>query len=237
MTRKAFSLVAPFVLGGAAVALPGSRTPIAGLDSRIAVARNGPDLRPPADLHDVVFTPISVAVTAPACLSESLLSHFFAEAEAIWEPIGVAFDWHRVTSTETPREWQLAVTIENPHDPPVARHARLGWIFFAAGTPGRWIHLSQANAEALIRRTPTTPDTTLGAHESLLGRALGRAFSHEFGHYILKSEAHTPSGLMRATWPSEQLLSIDRRGFALLPDQREAIAQRLWQIRIAGDQP
>jgi len=48
-------------------------------------------------------------------------------------------------------------------------------------------------------------------HERLIGRALGRAFSHELGHYILKSKGHTSQGLMRATWPSEQLLSTGEK--------------------------
>jgi hypothetical protein len=235
VTRKVFAVVVPVVIGTSSAALRAPRAPIPDFDSRSAVVGTGPHARPPADTHDVLFAPISVAVTTPVGSSEALLNQFFAEAEALWEPVGVAFDWHRVTSMETPREWQLAVTIENPRDPPAALQGRLGWIFFAIGTPGRWIHLSQANAEELIRRTPTVPETTLGAHESLVGRALGRAFSHEFVHYILKSEAHTPGGLMRAKWPSEQLLSIDRRGFALSPDQREAVLQRLWQILITGD--
>jgi len=47
-------------------------------------------------------------------------------------------------------------------------------------------------------------------HERLIGPASGRAFSHELGHYILKSNGHTSQGLMRAAWPSEQLLVMMR---------------------------
>ena len=176
-------------------------------------------------------TPISIAVVAPADLSESLLGGIFAEAASIWEPAGITFEWQRVASADAGRKSQLTVTIENPRDEHATLEAPLGWISFVAGTPDRWIHLSQASAEELIRRTPTALDTTLGAHERLVGRALGRAFAHELGHYLLKSKAHTPLGLMRAKWPSEQFLSVGRRGFELPPDLREcrdAVRFRLW---------
>ena len=180
-------------------------------------------------------TPISVAVTAPARLSESLLQRIFAEAEAIWEPVGITFDWHPVVSTERPREWQLALTIENPHDRLAEWQAPLGWISFAARTPDCRIHLSQASAEELVRRTPTALDIMFSAHERLIGRALGRAFSHELGHYILQSKEHTPQGLMRATWPSEQLLSVDRSGFELSREQREAATRRIQHMQLTCD--
>jgi hypothetical protein len=179
-------------------------------------------------------TSISVGVTAPAGLSESLLRRIFAEAEAIWEPVGITFDWHPVEATETPR--QLALTIENPHNRPADWQAPLGWISFAAESPDCRIHLSQASAEELVRRTPTALDIMFSAHERLLGRALGRAFSHELGHYILKSKEHTSQGLMRATWPSEQLLSVDRSRFELTREQREAATRWLRCIHLTCDQ-
>ena len=191
------SIIPILIGGGAAVALPFSTTPIA-------------------------LTPIAIAVAAPADLSPSLLDRIFGEAEAIWEPAGVTFEWHRMASTEGRRDSQLTVTIESPRDSIHGLEAPLGWISFVAGAPDRWIHLSQASVEELIRRTPTALDTTLGAHERLIGRALGRAFAHELGHYLLKSKAHTPLGLMRAKWPSEQFLSVGRKGFELPPDLRNA---------------
>jgi hypothetical protein len=98
----------------------------------------------------------------------------------------------------------------------------LGWIPFTADGPAPSIRLSRANAEALIRRTPGVTDATIVQHEILIGRALGRALSHELGHYLLKSKVHTPHGLMRATWTSDELFSNDRRGFELTAKQRAA---------------
>jgi hypothetical protein len=102
----------------------------------------------------------------------------------------------------------------------------LGWILFAADGPAPSIGLSRANAEALISQMPGVTGATIVGHEILMGRALGRALSHEIGHYLLKSKLHTPHGLMRANWPSDELLSNDRRGFKLTAEQRAA-AERL----------
>jgi hypothetical protein len=162
-------------------------------------------------------------------MNESLLRRIFVEAEAIWKPVGITFDWHLLASTETPRPWQLALTIENPHDRLSEWQEPLGWISFASGSPDCRIHLSQASAEELVRDTPTALDIMFSVHERLIGRALGRAFSHELGHYILKSKGHTSQGLMRATWPSEQLLSADRSGFELSREQREIATRYLLQ--------
>jgi hypothetical protein len=99
----------------------------------------------------------------------------------------------------------------------------LGWILFTADGPASSIGLSRANAEALIRQMPGVTGATIVGHEILIGRALGRALSHEIGHYLLKSKLHSPHGLMRANWPSDELLSNDRRGFTLTAEQRAAV--------------
>jgi hypothetical protein len=215
---------------GATVIFSSPRVPISDLKTSDTVTRNGLSAGALVDRPETAFTPISVAVTAPAGLSESLLERIFAEAAAIWEPVGITFDWHPIASTETPRGWRLSLTIENQNGRLVEWRAPLGWLSFAADSPDCWIHLSQPSAEELVHRTPTALDIMFSVHERLVGRALGRAFSHELGHYVLKSKAHTPRGLMRATWPSEQLLSVDRGGFELSPEQQEAARHWIRQV-------
>jgi hypothetical protein len=122
--------------------------------------------------------------------------------------------------------WQVTVTIDDERKSFAERHGALGWILFAADGPAPSIGLSRANAEALISQMPGVTGATIVGHEILMGRALGRALSHEIGHYLLKSKLHTPHGLMRANWPSDELLSNDRRGFKLTAEQRAA-AERL----------
>ena len=175
-----------------------------------------------ASLDGSVPSAISVGVFAPPNVTESLVIRVFDEAKAIWGPTNIAFDWHRITSTDMAAASQLTVTIDDEREGFAEGHGALGWIPFTADGPAPSIHLSRANAEALIRQTPGVTDTTILVHEILIGRALGRALSHEIGHYLLKSRVHTPHGLMRAIWPSDELLSRDRRGFELTAEQRAA---------------
>jgi hypothetical protein len=181
-----------------------------------------------ADVVDTPTTlpPISIAVFAPADVPESFVDRVFAEVEAIWGPTGIAFDWHRIGSTDAVHA-ELGVTIDERKDGFVTHPDALGWIAFSHDGPGSCIHLSRGRAEALI--TSRLGDRTPFTHEVLVGRALGRALSHELGHYLLQSKAHTPRGLMRAVWPSEQIFSNDRQGFELSAEQREAAARRVDQ--------
>jgi hypothetical protein len=172
-----------------------------------------------ASLDGKVPSAISVDVFAPPDVTEALVIRVFDEARAIWGPTGIALDWHRLTSKDKAAPWHVTVTIEDGPQDVAGRPGALGWIPFTAYGPAPSIRLSRGNAEALIRRTPGVTDRTIVGNETLIGRALGRALSHELGHYLLKSRVHTPHGLMRATWPAEELFSIDGRGFELTAEQ------------------
>jgi hypothetical protein len=170
-----------------------------------------------------------VAVFARLDIKDSLVNRICAEADAIWRPAGITFEWHRVTSADTVRTWWLDVIIdERLKDVPDAQ-AALGWIPFAADGPQPSIHLWRSNAEELLLRTPGVEDKTISTHETLLGRALGLALSHELGHYLLRSKEHTPHGLMRAVRPSEEFFRISRDGFEPSAEEREAAARRIQQ--------
>ena len=48
---------------------------------------------------------------------------------------------------------------------------------------------------------------------------LGRAIAHEIGHLLLRSNAHTDTGLMREVWTAEQVLRNRREDWTFSPDQ------------------
>jgi hypothetical protein len=48
---------------------------------------------------------------------------------------------------------------------------------------------------------------------------LGRAIAHEIGHLLLRSNAHTDSGLMREVWTAEQVVRNRREDWIFSPDQ------------------
>jgi hypothetical protein len=167
-------------------------------------------------------TPIPVAVFAAADVSDALVQRICAEAEAIWASAGIAFQWHRPTSSDERCASLLEVTIDD-HLAGVAPDGALGWLTFTPDGPDRSIKLSRAHAEGLLRDTPETSNFTLATHETLVGRMLGRALAHELGHYLLRSEAHTSHGLMRAAWTSGELVSVSRDGFEPTSEQRAAV--------------
>lgn len=75
-----------------------------------------------------------------------------------------------------------------------------------------------------IRHSPGLRNITVAWHETLIGRARGRALAHEVGHYLLRSKLHTLRGLMRAVLSGDEFLALIRDGFELTPDQSLAAA-------------
>ena len=167
---------------------------------------------------------IPVAVLAPSDIKDALVSRICAETDAIWRPAGITFEWHRVTSTDVLPMWSLHVTIDERAKELNGGRAVLGWIPFTADGPQPVIHLSRSNAEQLLLRTPAIGDTTISGHETLVARAMGRALSHELGHYLLRTKVHTPHGLMRAVRSSEDFFRFSRDGFEPSASEREAAA-------------
>jgi hypothetical protein len=168
--------------------------------------------------------PIPVAVFAPPDVTDSLVRRIFVEADAIWAPAGISLDWRRVTANAAER-WRLDVTIDDTQHDDQEWRAALGWITFRGDSVQTSIHLSRASVERLFLRTAGHTQTLLQTHEVLLGRALGRALSHELGHYLLQSKGHTTRGLMRATWPSDEFFAMNRSGFELSAHERDAATQ------------
>jgi hypothetical protein len=167
---------------------------------------------------DASVRPIAVAVVAPRDVTDSLVNRICAEAEAIWAPAGVAFEWNRDASKDKAHRPAIEVTIDDRRAP-AGRDDALGWLTFAGDNPDRCIHLSRASAEGLLRDRPGLNDATITTHEAFIGRALGRALAHELGHYIFRSKVHTPRGLMRKTWTAGETFALSRYGFELTPQE------------------
>src|SRR5262249_33280866 len=143
----------------------------------------------------------------------------------IWGPTGIVLDWQRISSATVAATWRVTVTFDDGEEDVLEPPGALGWIPFTTDGPEPSIRLSRANAEAVIRGTPGAAGPASLRTEILIGRALGRALAHELGHYLLRSKAHTPRGLMRARWPVGELLSADRRGFRLTAEECAAASR------------
>jgi hypothetical protein len=72
-------------------------------------------------------------------------------------------------------------------------------------------------------------------YEHRLGVVLGRAVAHEIGHYILHTNTHAPSGLMRATIDAREFADLRAGTFRLDEKARAHLAARAGRGMSAAD--
>jgi hypothetical protein len=58
------------------------------------------------------------------------------------------------------------------------------------------------------------------------GDLLGHAAAHELGHLLLRSDAHSPAGVMRADWEVKDLWHLPHAGLIFLPGQLRVVQAR-----------
>jgi hypothetical protein len=68
---------------------------------------------------------------------------------------------------------------------------------------------------------------------------LGRAVAHEIGHLVIGTSEHSPAGLMRAIWTSEELVRDEHNDWLFTADDRSRLQQSRfgqlqWQIADSG---
>src|SRR5262249_37885930 len=123
------------------------------------------------------------------------------EVKAIWSPHNVDIRLSTADAVPDASVPRLAVVISNRADQRLPL-ATLGAIRFREGVPEPTI-LMYANAiDVLVAQAPLLHDERKCmpvVHDTMVGRAFGRALAHEIGHYLLRSRQHAPGGLMRAS--------------------------------------
>ncbi len=174
--------------------------------------------------------PLPITLTFASDVSPSLVRRLLDEADAVWRPSGVTFAWDTESRGTAPAT--LRIVVDDERGALSGGLAPLGWILFdGQDTPDRIIHLSYANAVALLNESADLGDRTsmpIAQRETYLGRAMGRALAHELGHYLLASKAHTRTGLMRGTLTATELFSFERSRFDVTPPLCEGMLTRLF---------
>ena len=64
---------------------------------------------------------------------------------------------------------------------------------------------------------------------------LAYAAAHEVGHLLLGDQAHTPRGLMKATWDTNDFQAMAQNGFHFSPEQARELASRYGSSHQAHD--
>jgi len=79
-------------------------------------------------------TPISIVVVAPRHFTDSLVDQIRGEAQAIWAPAGIAFQWRRDACEPDARGLTTEVIVED-RSGPTDGDSVLGWIAFTNEGP------------------------------------------------------------------------------------------------------
>jgi hypothetical protein len=187
--------------------------------------------------------PLIVTVLVAPDVPPTLVTRLLRETEDVWREAGVTFVWRRggrgaapnADASEPPASVPsaLRVVIGRQRGVPRKTLMPLGWIMFDdEHEPQPEIYLSHANAQTLMEGAKdvvgVVDQMPLVQREILLSRAMGRAFAHELGHYLLASKLHTARGLLQGRRTSAELFGPVRWGFEIDAAQRRAIAVRLW---------
>jgi hypothetical protein len=179
--------------------------------------------------HATVGEPAGLTLTLAVdwrtrTLPRSCLTAVVDEAAAIWAPYGVRC--RRADKAEV----TVIVDDELPVFLAQSREEPLGWLLFTEGCPDPVLHASAVAAERLVTRARfagrSAFDLPIVLRDRLTARALGRAIAHEIGHYVLASPAHTPRGLMRASFSAMEATAEEREGFSLDAAQRVSLHRR-----------
>lgn len=107
----------------------------------------------------------------------------------------------------------------------------LGWITFAApGRPADFVTVSVATAQTLMarnswmgRRFELLPPAL---RQQLVTRAVSWSAAHEIGHYLLRTDQHTPDGLMKAQLTAADVMQNGRQWVRLDPRDAETLRAR-----------
>lgn len=169
----------------------------------------------------VLLLYISLALPPGSGLSAAAYNSAIAEAAAIWAAHGVVI---RGASPGLPTITDTIVFHVVVRHRPVTSgttwRGPLGSLRFdGSGTPLAEITLYLPDLIEMIERANLPgsggePWPTI-LRERAVGRAVGRVFAHELGHYLLRSRTHAPSGLMRAVQNTAELIAAERDSFVL----------------------
>ena len=173
-------------------------------------------------------TEVAIAMTSDCSIPRETMALAKRESAGIWSAAGVKLRWMNTADLpyESPRSDWLVVRCVSAQQPMLrsttARTLPLAAIRFLGGSPTNTIVVSPDNASTLLGRdapeSRSMNDRFALLREIRLGRMLGRAIAHEIGHFLNRSEHHTPGGLMRASHTLADLIGrslaqfkVDRR--------------------------
>jgi hypothetical protein len=163
-------------------------------------------------------------------LGERQMDMLKREVETIWAAQDVTIDW--AGAEASPR---IRVVIDRPASAlPAATHDQYWPLAATRVIEGRVtppIYVSLDVAERIVRGA-NPPYSAPALAGIMVPRVVGRAIAHELAHVLLDTSAHTPSGLLRARFTADDLVSPVRDAFSL--DRAQGDLARRHQVLLAS---
>jgi hypothetical protein len=147
------------------------------------------------------------------------------EVRDIWNPYAeVDLVDARDADTKLYDEHLRLAIVDHAQDGPDGTSMALGWIgFYGPNRPANLITVSTATVATILQearwRSIRLKDWPPRIRETFFQRALGRTIAHEIGHFLLRSRAHAPSGLMRESIPVPEIMERRRSHLSLRPEE------------------
>ena len=139
------------------------------------------------------------------------------EVNRIWSRYGVDVQWGSQFPSDASR-FGLIVALRAARDAsPLGRVERVGDFI------RRQIVVSDAALRDLMDAGGAHPNDV--GWPALYGRMFGRVVSHELGHLLLNSPAHSPTGLMRPRFVPRDVESAAADRFSLTPIELASLRQ------------
>jgi len=176
----------------------------------------------PAQPNEIVSLPIRLS--ASDGLTPFSKKALTTEAAAIWRQSGI--DLHWLTSEAADPSLRVLVT---PHA--MGAHGdrkqwTLGELLRFDNNRAALAVVSIAGAQRIVSENQRLRFVHQGEeHDYRLGLVLGRAVAHEIGHYLLRTNTHAVSGLMRATIDAREFAATNSRPFGLDAAAQAHLAQ------------
>jgi hypothetical protein len=176
---------------------------------------------------DVQFT----GRTPPAAVVKVMAN----EAASIWDPYGVhlAFTGDSAAVSCAPIDASFEVVVEHRTTPRMvkSRGPVLGSTYLQFLTIDHApIRIDVEAINGILDRLSAGRLIAVAGHPGIFaadtGRALGRVLAHEIGHVLLAAPNHQQSGLMRASFPPEELVSVQQWSFTLSKAEVERLRRR-----------
>ncbi len=168
------------------------------------------------------MAPLHVALEFSGGMT-SIASLALAQTARVWAPYGVSVGGAGQRSADAV---VVRVAIAERASTAMDDPRTLGSIVFHDGLPGREITLYAQRAWELICAVAgnDAEHWPRSYRELVMARVLGRALAHELGHFLLRRQAHSAAGLMRAFQSIADLMTVEGERLFLTPNDQKALA-------------